>query len=151
MYTTFLKKSHFPGGNFLPPVSKIFDMSGKHESRHKQARIYTYACTMCTSCVGSCLYCLYACLWLPACLLAKPQGTLIVCCNVPRGKNLLAAPPEGCDAGCGGGQGNRDTFPVEIGLSLHQLLLQLQRGARRSLGTKPIGIQMGTHERALKK
>lgn len=92
------------------------------------------------------LYWLYACLW----LLGKPQGTLSVCCDVPRGKNLLAGPPEGCDGGGGGGRGNRDTFPVEIGLSLHQLLLQLQRGACRSLGMRPIGIQMGAHERALK-
>lgn len=75
-------------------------------------------------------------------LLAEPQGTLAVWCNVPRGRTLLAAPPEGDEGG--GGRGNRGTFPVEMGLSLHQLLLQLQREASRSLGTKPIGTQMGT-------
>lgn len=33
-------------------------------------------------------------------LLAEPQGTLAVWCNVPRRKTLLAAPPErGCDGG----------------------------------------------------
>lgn len=69
-------------------------------------------------------------------LLAKPQGTVAVWCNVPRGRTLLAAPPEGDDGG--GGRGNRGTFPVEMGLSLHQLLLQLQREAGRSLGNKAL-------------
>ena len=49
------------------------------------------------------------------------------------------------------GRGNRGTFPVEMGLSLHQLLLQLQQEACRSLGTKPIGIQMGTHVKTWRK
>lgn len=49
------------------------------------------------------------------------------------------------------GRGNRGTFPVEMGLSLHQLLLQLQQWAYRSLGTKPIGIQMGTDVNAYTK
>lgn len=88
-------------------------MSGKHKSRREQTHIYAYACTMCTSCVGSCLC--TACLWLPACLLTKPQGTLIVCCNVPRGKNLLAAPPEGCDTGGEGGGGARKPGHISCG------------------------------------
>lgn len=44
------------------------------------------------------------------------------------------------------GQGNRGAFPVEMGLSLHQLLLQLQQEACRSLGTRLIGTQMGICE-----
>lgn len=108
---------------------------------------------VCIACVGGC-FCTHswACLWLSACLFATPEGTLIVCLNVSQGEEF---------AGCAArgtwwrwwwwGQGNWGTFPVEMGLSLHQLLLQLEWGACRSLGTKPVGLQTGTSERALKK
>lgn len=86
------------------------------------------------------------CLCPSVCLFAEPQGTSAVWRNVPKGRTLLAAPPEGGNVEEGGWRrGNRGTFPVEMGLSLHQLLLQLQWEACRSMGTKPVGTQMGTH------
>lgn len=85
-------------------------------------------------------------------LLVEPQGTQIVWCHVPRGKTLLAAPPEGgdgCAGGGGGWKGKRGTFPVEMGLSLPQLLLQLLKEV--CLGTRPMGMQMDRHEGPIQK
>lgn len=56
---------------------------------------------------------------------------------------------DGCAGGGGGREGNRGTFPVEMGLSLPQLLLQLLKEA--CLGTRPMGMQMGRHEGQIQK
>lgn len=100
----------------------------------------SYTCVQICFCV-----CLCVCLCPSVRLLFEPQGTFAVQYNVPRGSTLLAAPPRGGECRWWG-QGNQGTFPVEMGLSLHQLLLQLQREACRSLGTRPIGTQMGIRE-----
>lgn len=84
---------------------------------------HLYMCNMHNLCGRWFLYPLEACLWPSAC---RASGNLDCLPQQSQGEEF---------AGCAArgtwwwwGQGNWGTFPVEMGLSLHQLLLQLERG-----------------------